>query len=356
MMTQSQSTTEAVSPTGEVVQVPLIQGDWKKEPNYPYRDGIQFRYCPPEQTASEMERLVEMHQRHSEIGVPPEVEAAWLHHRFTQIHPFQDGNGRVARALSSLVLIRAGMFPLIVPRDEKTIYLQALERADDGNLSSLVTLMSRRQEVAFQKASDLLLKLAPEPETMDEAASRLGALYARRNNVVAGRLEKRIGELHGWIYQELQAQGRKATAAIRKAAGVEEHHGGGFGGGGFSSPAPGPTVEVVGANAKDQYFEQARRLMLERWNVIAGRPCDAFVVKFQIDTTFNAVVHLHALNPETDESLQVAGFLTEPAEVIVDLEPLTWAAPQSAGDLQQKIGPWAENFFKRVMASIARHT
>ena len=32
-----------------------------------------------------------------------EIEATWLHHRFTQIHPFQDGNGRVARALASLV-------------------------------------------------------------------------------------------------------------------------------------------------------------------------------------------------------------------------------------------------------------
>ena len=43
----------------------------------------------------------------------PEVEAAWLHHRFGQIHPFQDGNGRVARALATMIFLRAGFVPLV---------------------------------------------------------------------------------------------------------------------------------------------------------------------------------------------------------------------------------------------------
>jgi len=49
-----------------------------------------------------MERLLELHQSH--MSVPPEVSAAWLHHRFTQIHPFQDGNGRIARAIADMAL------------------------------------------------------------------------------------------------------------------------------------------------------------------------------------------------------------------------------------------------------------
>ena len=49
-----------------------------------------------------------MYTEHQGCGVPLEVEAAWLHHRFTQIHPFEDGNGRVARALASLVFIPDG--------------------------------------------------------------------------------------------------------------------------------------------------------------------------------------------------------------------------------------------------------
>lgn len=158
-MTRSQETTEAIDPRGNRVEVPLRRGDWKQTPNFPIRNGKQFRYCPPEQTASEMGRLIELHQAHVERGIPPEVMAAWLHHRFTQIHPFQDGNGRVARALASLVLIRGGMFPLVVPRDEKELYLDALEAADEGSLRPLTLFLARRQESELRKARSLARRL-----------------------------------------------------------------------------------------------------------------------------------------------------------------------------------------------------
>ena len=120
-LTTHQETAKGIDSLGQVIQIPLLRGDWKKWPNNPTRpDGKVHEFCPPEQTASEMDRLVEMHQRHLQEDVPPEVEAAWLHHRFTQIHPFQDGNGRVARALASLVFIRAGWFPFVVHRDNRT--------------------------------------------------------------------------------------------------------------------------------------------------------------------------------------------------------------------------------------------
>jgi len=90
-----------------------------------------------------MERLLEMHYHHIEQDVSPEVEAAWLHHRFTQIHPFQDGNGRVARCLATLVLIRAGRFPLVVNRDQWVEYIAALEEADAGDLDRLVKLFDQ---------------------------------------------------------------------------------------------------------------------------------------------------------------------------------------------------------------------
>ena len=56
--------------------------------------------------------------------------AAWVRHRFTQIHPFQDGNGRVARLLATLVFSRAEWLPLVVRRDDRVRYLDALEAAD----------------------------------------------------------------------------------------------------------------------------------------------------------------------------------------------------------------------------------
>jgi len=154
-LVRSQDHTDAQDSHGNLIEIPLIKGDWKTQPNYPTRKGVIFAYCPPEQVASEMDRLVAMHQAHMRDGVAPEVEAAWLHHRFSQIHPFQDGNGRVCRALASLVLVRAGLFPLIVTRDDRDKYLDALEAADKGNLKLLVDLFAALQRVQFRKATAL---------------------------------------------------------------------------------------------------------------------------------------------------------------------------------------------------------
>jgi len=154
-LVRSQDHTDAQDPSGNLIEIPLIKGSWKIQPNYPTKNEVIFAYCPPEQVASEMDRLVKMHQEHLAEGVAPEVEAAWLHHRFSQIHPFQDGNGRVSRALASMVLVRAGLFPLVVTRDDKDKYLDALEAADKGNLASLVDLFAALQRSQFRKATAL---------------------------------------------------------------------------------------------------------------------------------------------------------------------------------------------------------
>ena len=150
---RSQTHTDGIDPSDHGIQVPLIRGDWQVQPNSPTRNGKIYTYCPPEQVASEMDRLVEGHAAHMHNGVSAEVQAAWLHHRFTQIHPFQDGNGRVARALASLVLVQAGLFPLVVTRDDKVGYLDALEAADIGNLKPLVNLIAKLQRAQFRKAT-----------------------------------------------------------------------------------------------------------------------------------------------------------------------------------------------------------
>lgn len=151
LLTKSQDSTEALDPlTGKIFQVSLISGDWKRQPNNPLRpDGSIHEYCPPEQVASEMDQMIAMHHQHIAHNVPPEIEAAWLHHRFTQIHPFQDGNGRVARCLASLVFIQAGWFPLALTRDDRAIYIEALEASDEGNLSKLIYLFAKIQRQAF---------------------------------------------------------------------------------------------------------------------------------------------------------------------------------------------------------------
>ena len=187
LMTRNQWTTSGHDQFGRDVEIPLLRGDWKVHPNNPARpNGEVHEYSPPEQVATEMERLLALHTQHDAQGVVPEVEAAWLHHRFAQIHPFQDGNGRLARALASLVLIRAGWFPLVVTRKD-TGYIGALEAADGGDLGPLVSLFSALQRKAFVNALGIAREVLREDERVDQLIGSVRDMFAGRD--AALRLE-----------------------------------------------------------------------------------------------------------------------------------------------------------------------
>jgi Fic family protein len=155
-----QETTVVMDQFGKLFEARLSKGRFKERPNNPKSpDGSIHHYSPPEQVDSEMERLLQLHADHSNQGVPLEVEAAWLHHRFAQIHPYQDGNGRVARALASLLFIKGGWFPVVVTRDDRARYIDSLEAADEGDLRSLtaffVDVQKRALFQATQAAADV---------------------------------------------------------------------------------------------------------------------------------------------------------------------------------------------------------
>lgn len=151
---QHQDTTVVMDQFGKLFDARLLKGRYKERPNNPKRpDGSIHQYCPPEQADPEMERLLGFHVNHKGLEVPVEIEAAWLHHRFTQIHPYQDGNGRVARALTSLIFIKKGWFPIVVTRDDRIRYIDALEVADEGDLRSLVSFFVDVQKRALFQAT-----------------------------------------------------------------------------------------------------------------------------------------------------------------------------------------------------------
>lgn len=76
--------------------------------------------------------------------------AARLHHRLAFIHPFTDGNGRLARLLTNLKLtMRAGFPPIILRKAERKSYYDVLEKADKGNLQPFTTMIARDVERAL---------------------------------------------------------------------------------------------------------------------------------------------------------------------------------------------------------------
>ena len=91
----------------------------------------KVEYASPEETASLMTDLVDWYNEAEREGKLSPVElAALFHYRYIRIHPFEDGNGRIARLMVNFILCRHD-YPMIVVRSrKKSEYLEALHQAD----------------------------------------------------------------------------------------------------------------------------------------------------------------------------------------------------------------------------------
>jgi Fic family protein len=151
ILTRHQDTTIAVDSLGQHREIPLVKGRFKTLPNNPQRPtGVVHEYCPPVHVDTEIENLLKLLGQYGDED--PIIVAAWFHHRFTQIHPYQDGNGRVGRALTTLILLQSGLLPLVIDRDLRVEYIEALEKADHGDLAILASLFARLERSAIMQA------------------------------------------------------------------------------------------------------------------------------------------------------------------------------------------------------------
>ena len=130
---------DAITAEGQATKKQVIPGEYKTTPNNVLTaTGETFFFARPEETAPKMQEFVEWLARELASGTSHPVEiAAKCHHDFVLIHPFDDGNGRVARLLVNYVLLRAGFPPVIIRTEKKGAYLAALQQADAGDLLPL---------------------------------------------------------------------------------------------------------------------------------------------------------------------------------------------------------------------------
>lgn len=73
----------------------------------------------------------------------PVETSAFLHHRFVEIHPFIDGNGRVARLLTNLYLISQGYPSAVLKKEDRGKYYRFLRAADAGNLAPFANFIGK---------------------------------------------------------------------------------------------------------------------------------------------------------------------------------------------------------------------
>lgn len=146
ILLRNQEFYDAYDQFGSRFDAPLDRGGFKSLPNNPTRpDGKIHEYCPPEQVESELDCLANLYASYDSgrINHHPLLVSAWLHHRFSQIHPFQDGNGRVARALLTWHMAKNDYLPVVISRDEREEYIESLEHADSGDLMPFFNLIVR---------------------------------------------------------------------------------------------------------------------------------------------------------------------------------------------------------------------
>lgn len=116
-----------------------------------YRDvevaisGSKHKPPGPESVAPEMEKFGTWLKVATSPATPlanPVILAAVAHTWFVSIHPFIDGNGRVARLLLNLLLMRYGYPIVVIAKEDRFRYYEALGESDrDGDLTSLLTLL-----------------------------------------------------------------------------------------------------------------------------------------------------------------------------------------------------------------------
>lgn len=198
---RNQTTYQARTQFGQVVQRPLRHGDWKEQANHVSRpDGRLLEYTPPEHVASELDLLLKFNDEAKEIH--PLVRTAWLHHGFVTIHPFEDGNGRVARALTLLLLLQLDFAPLVVDRFSRTDYLDALDSANNGELRELVRLFARLETVALRSE----LERPARPRTAGAGAIDVARSYVQRLQAVRQSQDAERGAKASLLAADLNAR------------------------------------------------------------------------------------------------------------------------------------------------------
>ena len=87
----------------------------------------------------------------------PIIRAALLHGELVKIHPFVDGNGRTSRLVMNLSLMNSGYLPVIVKKEKRLEYYNALDKAHTtGNYTDFVKLVNELEIEMLNKYLELL--------------------------------------------------------------------------------------------------------------------------------------------------------------------------------------------------------
>ncbi len=174
---------DALTPDGQPTRRKIEVGKYKTQPNHVVTvTGETFFFASPEETPAKMQELVDWFRE--ERGRPnanPIALAAVFHYRFILIHPFDDGNGRVARILMNFILMQFGYPPVIIRTEDRENYFGVLRLADAGELQPFVDYVAEN----LIRSLELMIRGAKGEEIDDpeDLSKELAILKARVRSV-----------------------------------------------------------------------------------------------------------------------------------------------------------------------------
>lgn len=125
-----------------------IAEGYKQFPNYLH--GRQVVTALPEEVPTRMKSLFSWFEENKKKMHPLQL-ASRLHGKFEEIHPFEDGNGRVGRFLVLATLLNSGYPPLIVRKTQRVAYFNALDDFDNGRTQALDKFLYDRLKETYNK-------------------------------------------------------------------------------------------------------------------------------------------------------------------------------------------------------------
>ncbi len=143
---------DAVTPNGDQTKKLVEIGKYKSSPNHvKTKTGEIFYFATPEETPAKMNDLLNWYRAESESAdVDSLILAASFHYKFIRIHPFDDGNGRVARILMNFILMKFGFPPAIIKTQDKENYFFALRQADNGLVENFIYYIAKNLEHSLE--------------------------------------------------------------------------------------------------------------------------------------------------------------------------------------------------------------
>ncbi|AFC26608.1 Fic family protein [Saprospira grandis] len=202
---------DAQDPQGNPVKVAGRPGEYKKTQNFVQRGAERYTYAAVEDVEPRMQSLIAWLQEEEEKGERHPIELACRFHlEFVTIHPFDDGNGRMGRILMNLILMRMGLAPAIILREEKEQYLRRLIIAQDGGaleplldfvaescLAAMEFRLKAYRGESLERPDDwekrlLLLREGPKLPTLEKNAERVYESYYKSILPLFERLKDKL--------------------------------------------------------------------------------------------------------------------------------------------------------------------